>query len=467
MMGLNPELRRYIWLELSARRLLIVPVILFILLSPWLILPHKEFGAVTGPATWLYYALVLVWGTRMAANAVVGEIRGRTWDVQRLSSLSAWQMLWGKLIGAPILVWYAGAICLVPIVIASVARHGLVSGIIDLLYFVTIGLFAHSISLLTSLLSVRKRARQSWLDGFLFQVCGIIAGAVAAGIWNAARHVHAIKVIDWYGTGYPSAGFTFVSLVMFFLWSIIGNWRLMRRELQMRNGPWVWAAFLLFMMAYYAGFADVVNEPQWRHAIRLASAGSTAALLTYVMMFLEPKDAVHIRWLIDQLGHGRIDRVFNGLQSWMFAYAAAVIVALWLVFTLDVPSPRSVIQQLQGLGFFGWPERLAEAPILPWRALIVAALLFMTRDMALFLAFNFARRPRRADFLAVLWLAIFYLIMPGLIGGLGLSTLLPILVVVPATPAWLGPVYAGIEASALVIVALRRLFALERRSPAG
>lgn len=56
-------------------------------------------------ATFLYYVIVVLWGSRNAALGVVGEIRERTWDVQRLSALSAGQMTWGKLFGATIYIY--------------------------------------------------------------------------------------------------------------------------------------------------------------------------------------------------------------------------------------------------------------------------------------------------------------------------------------------------------------------------
>ncbi len=234
----------------------------------------------------------------------------------------------------------------------------------------------------------------------------------------------------------------------------------------MRNGPLVWIAFLIFIMAYEAGFADVVREPAWRHAIRLASAASTSAVLTYVMVFLESKDPVHIRWLIDQFTHLRWDRVFGGMQSWMFAYIATVFVALWLIFTINVPSPRELLDHLN-FSVHGWHDRELDMPIVSWKPLIIAALLFMTRDVLLFLTFNFAKRARRADFLAVLWLVILYFILPWLIAGLGAKPLLPVLIAIPAKPVWLGPVYPAIEAFALAIIAGSRLFALERKTPGG
>src|ERR1041385_2378956 len=83
---MNPEFQRNLWLELSPRRGLLMLVILGLVFFA---------AAVTGgdfaPASLaqiLYYLIVVVWGSRNAALSVVGEIRDRTWDAQRLSSLT-------------------------------------------------------------------------------------------------------------------------------------------------------------------------------------------------------------------------------------------------------------------------------------------------------------------------------------------------------------------------------------------
>ena len=463
--GINPELRRYLWLELSPRRLVIIPLIVGIILSPWIVL-RTDLGSAADAGRWLFDLLVPLWGTWLIANSVVGEIRNRTWDLQRLSALSPWGMLWGKLLGAPVVVWYAGGLCLIPVIAHTFGAKGPVAALIELAYYVMLGLISHTAGLLASLIAIRKRTRQNWFGGFLFTIAGIVAGSAAATAWNSSRtSAGLIKTVVWYGHTFAAPDFILISLLIFTAWLVIGNWRLMRAELQMSNGPLVWIAFLVFIMAYEAGFADIVSELQWRHALRLASAGSTAAVLTYLMIFLEPKDPVHIRWLIDQFSRLRWDRLFGGLQSWMFAYVATVIVALWLVITINVPSPRELLDTLN-LSVHGWHDRELDMPLLPWRALIIAALFFMTRDMLVFLTFNFAKRARRADFLSVLWLVILYSIVPWLVVGLGARPLLPVFVTYPTAPAWLGPVYPAVEALILAIIARGRLFSLERKTPA-
>ena len=67
---------------------------------------------------------VVLWGTRSAALSVVGEIRERTWDSQKLSSIGPSQMVWGKLFGATFANWFGGALCLPFILGPNGCSHG-------------------------------------------------------------------------------------------------------------------------------------------------------------------------------------------------------------------------------------------------------------------------------------------------------------------------------------------------------
>ena len=108
---MNPEFQRNVWLELTPRRMILMVALLALAFLAAALSGGKDYGT-GGTAEWIFYAIVVVWGTRNAATAVVGEIRDRTWDMQRLSSLSAATMTWGKLFGSTIYNWFGGAICL-------------------------------------------------------------------------------------------------------------------------------------------------------------------------------------------------------------------------------------------------------------------------------------------------------------------------------------------------------------------
>ena len=103
---MNPELKRNLWLELSAHRLILGLVVIFaIAFAARAMLPSLAlFG---------FVLIAVFWGARQAAAAVIEEARERTWDIQRMSSMDPWTMTWGKLLGSTSMAWYGGAICLV------------------------------------------------------------------------------------------------------------------------------------------------------------------------------------------------------------------------------------------------------------------------------------------------------------------------------------------------------------------
>ena len=118
---MNPEFERNVWLELTPRRTLMMAGLLVLIFFAASLAEGVEWGP-SGVASLLYYVLVVVWGSRNAAMSVVGEIRDRTWETQRLSSLSAATMTWGKLFGSTIYNWLGGAICLV-VIMANLVTH--------------------------------------------------------------------------------------------------------------------------------------------------------------------------------------------------------------------------------------------------------------------------------------------------------------------------------------------------------
>ena len=107
---MNPELRRNLWLQFSPLRLIIAPVAVgIVLLLVWLV-SDNSYSLVAHAAEWYFLIIVLLWGTRRAADLVAEEVAGGTWDSQRMSALGAWTMTWGKFIGGISYVWYSAGI---------------------------------------------------------------------------------------------------------------------------------------------------------------------------------------------------------------------------------------------------------------------------------------------------------------------------------------------------------------------
>jgi len=252
-----------------------------------------------------------------------------------------------------------------------------------------------------------------------------------------------VDFVTWWGVPLDARAFLLTSVAVFAGWTLLGCYRAMRLELKMRNGPLVWLAFLVFMGLYVAGFdawlsADVKG---WDAvALRLLLAGTTFAVLTYVMVLLEPKDRVLYRWIGGRLGQGRIASALNAVQAWMMAYFATAVtagaLALWL---MRDPAAAAVGQPL-----------------------VLASLGFLTRDVALFVLMNTLPGKRNGDFAALAILLALYVLAPAILAGLQAKALLLLFFPQLPTPPWAGVTAAWVEGLAVVAMATGRLALREK-----
>jgi len=440
---MNPEFRRNLWLELTPRRLLMMTGALALAFFASALSGGSDLGPGHVAVT-LYYFIVVFWGSRNAALSVVGEIRDRTWDLQRLSSIGAGDMTWGKLFGVTIFNWYGGAICLAVIVAGSFSHDGAAAAALDLIYFVSLGVIVQAVALLASLIAVRRRQSHSRFDIFIYQLVGLLAAVAVFYIWEAADPAGSIvtrkpptEFVVWWGASLDSRGFLLASLAIFAGWTFIGCYREMRRELQMRNGPLVWLAFLAFMGVYVAGFdawlAHDTTMTDWNSvALRLALAATAYGALTYTMVVLEPKDRVLYRWIGSQVGSARIGAALWNFQAWMMAYLATFLVAAALIAWLGAAQAGAQAMIASGVGF-------------------------LTRDCAIFVLFQTMSGKRRGDFGAVVALIAIYALVPSILHGLGLDAALGLFYVRPTDPVWIAPAIAWGEALIVAALAVGRI----------
>ncbi len=453
---MNPELTRNLWIELTPRRLLWLPVALGLIFVAVAVAAADPLQAMGHVARWLFYFLVVFWGTRMAAEAVVGEIRERTWDGQRLSVLRPSELLWGKLLGATSFQWLGGLICLVLIVLARLEARGFSEALATLGYFLAVGLFAQSASLFASLVAIRRRASHTRLDVVLYQAVGLVTAWGAATLWDRSYvaqlvaltgHLGGGDTLVWHDLKISSQGFYLASLFAFLGWSLVGNLTLLRGELQVRTGPLPWTAFVLFMIVYWTGFAPELElTGAGVPSSQLIVALFVSAVLSYAAVLFEPKDPVLYRWLLAAASRGRLDRVLGGLQGWMVAFAILSALTVHFALTYEAPSPD----------LFGTASLLKTA--------VLAAYFFVARDMGLFLFCNLTQRSRYGDFAAAVTLASLYLVLPTILTGLGLREFLPLFVPNPEAGVKLAILAPAAEAGFVWIGVVGRLRGLTRHA---
>lgn len=460
---MNPELERNLWVELTPRRIALMAVVLGLIFLAAFNTEGNELKGVGQAAQILFYIIVVFWGTRVAASSVVGEIRDRTWDGQRLSALTPWQMLIGKLVGATSYQWFGGLVCLALIAVHALFSEGPGAMLAGVLYFLAIGLFAQSASLFASLLAIRRRASHTRFDVFLYQLAGLIVAGIVASLWDI-DYVSRVMSFDlaagegaalvWYGQAYPAEAFKLVSLFAFLGWSLMGNLSLLRSELQVRTGPLPWLGFVLFVVAYVAGFGSGLNaEGAGETTVRLAMAIQAAALLTYAAILIEPKDPVLYRWFLGALGRGRLDQAFGALQAWMSSFAVLTGLVVYFLLTFEAPKvPETANIFSDFLPFDEWFANFDRV-----RPIVIAAYFFVARDIAIFLFFNFAPGARRGDFGAIVTLAVLYIVFPAILSGFGGTGLLALFYPGASSHAVLTVVAPAVEAALVWLVTIGRL----------
>lgn len=425
-MNINPEFRRNLWLELTPYRLVGMPVILGILLFLAYLLDGKQYGAsVAKTALVLYGLLAFLWGTRLASEALISEIRDHTWDSQRMSVLGPWSMTWGKLLGSTIYPWYGALLCLL-VYLTSEPSLGLPL-IETVVLMIGSGLFGQAIGLLSSLQAIRKNQRYGRFQTTAFLVLGA-ACALALLNWPFAQSAD----ISWYGGVYPDDRFVLISLAVFLFWVIFGIYRMIRSELQLKSLPWAWGLFILFLSGYLAGF---LGEGRWDAGqsvwtLRLLSAFMTTLALAYATAFSERKDPVALRRLQQSLGRREWARAMQSFPLWLSTLPFVALSGAMLV-VVDVGlTPAEGVK--------------------PVAVAAVAMVLFLLRDLALLLFLNLGRVPKRADMLTILFLVLLYSVIPTMLAALGLDRLTALFWPTPGAPAVIVLPAALLQAAAML-----------------
>jgi hypothetical protein len=403
---MNPELRRYLWLEMGPHRRIAAPAVLLAVFA--LFAANGEDGQdwrerLYAPASVLTFVILFLWGTRQAAESVVEEVRERTWDLQRLSALGPWEMTVGKLLGAPVFAWYAGAMCLAATALASFGMaHPLPLGWL-VLATVAGAVMVHGAAIATSLQAVRRETRASRRFGVLFLVLPLFL-VMWVSPFTDAREI--AKSASWYGLRFERLAFLACSATAFAGWAVLGAYRGFCSELQVRTLPWAWPAFALFTAFWISGFspADVSFVRAFTGVGLLACLGAT-----YLALFSEPTTAMGLRRVFAAWGRGERRRALEELPLWPTTLALAFLFALAAPLVFAGVGQAIELRDLKQVGDF-----ITRAPL----ALAFAA----ARDGAILVFFASAAKPRRVEGATLLYLALLWWVVPGLLSVMGLAS---------------------------------------------
>jgi hypothetical protein len=458
---MNPELQRNLWLEASPRRAAWAGVVVLLIYGAVALAAGDERGggelmrALGGAGAFIFFASALVWGVRLAGQSVSSEIGERTWDFQRVSALDPWAMTWGKLFGATSLAWMVGLAGLVVAALAYTVEAGAGPALQFTVAAIALAVLLQAAGFAAALVGVRKARAEGRLNslrsaaGGLFSVLFVlfaigVASKIGGQFFGEVGDFSPVAAgeVRFWGASLDANLFTTLSLVAFAAWALVAGWRLMRLELQKRNGPLFWTAFLLFAAFWAAGQAEgdvtgTVNgvEIEAKAMFRWLAAAGVFLAGAYAAAFAEPADRVRLRR-------------FTGFGRGWVEQAPAVLPAL----ALGAVALAGVAASVLGLPVAALSEGDVTGPQI---ALFAAAVLaFVLRDMAVIAFFRFGPRPKRGDFGAVLALVLLYGLGALVAGNMGDAVALA--VPHPEAPV-LSLVSALLQLGAIGFLALRRI----------
>jgi hypothetical protein len=394
----NPEFRRNLWLEFSPQRLVLMPLVILLVL--FVIGKFDEDNTAKTILTFSllgFAGLTVIWGCIRAGNALGQEFSDGAWDSQRMSSLTPWQMTWGKLLGGALYAWYGGGILLLIAFFAAGAASaetgwrfaGVLRGCVGL---ALLALLAQTLGMMQTLLLWQRHPGKArgyigiiGLLVFLWMFGGFFSGLFGNSIMKMLR---GDSDLSWYGME-AGADFMLLSLFALVVWAVIGLWQRMRRELLLRNRPWWWLAFQLFWMAWGAGFITQLGEEQ-RWAFFFAFCAVLTWASVYPLIFFEKKDTAF--WIRLRAAWQRRDGALlqHLLPNWLVSFALALVLSLLALL-------------LSG------PDHLANKLFC-----LISVTAFVLRDTAWILWLNLKPGARRPDGAALVSLAVAYGVLPWL-----------------------------------------------------
>jgi hypothetical protein len=409
----NPEFRKNIQLELNPVKLALMPVVIGMIFAIVYLSVDKNKPAAPPlqmASLILFAVLVFAWGTKMAVESLISEFNDRTWDSQRMTAIGPWSLAWGKLLGSSLFAWYGGLFCLL-VFAASSAAIPAAEGqqmLKMLLFIIFVGSCIQTTMFASILTEFAKKREAAKMRVSSYSIVAVLLLAQISSFAAAACNAH--DIAHWFGIRLHPFDIMLYSSLFFCLWGTVGMYRAMRKELQFESRPTVWALFLISMMIYCAGF--IPPDAKLSFADRLLICCWISFAITvislYIMLLTEPKHLVDFRLIRSRARQKDWAGLMTKIPAWLISLLlAAMLCAVMLVFSAanltDLPKEQDFFIQFSPL----------------------ALILFCLRDIGIVLYVNFSSTKKNRDVTALFYIAILYMLVPGLLQIAGAKVLLP------------------------------------------
>ena len=464
---MNPELLRNLRLEFSVQRLIAMPVILAVIFALiWFTELGESAERLYSGAVIVLYLIVLLWGVRKSAGSLAGELANNTWDAQRLSGMSAGELLSGKLLGAASYPLYGAAICVCTALVATFGFDGGSTRQELLAHLLILALALVFAFLVAAVLMMRRMGR----TGVSVTLCQIITlllvfyfPFVSPIYVNEEMFLESADVLAqgsplmwlspvfgrgaiWYGFEFSAFAFRVLTLSLLVFWAVLAARNILRIELQYRSIGWMLAGFMLFCILYFGGLVyldfawitENADAPSFLRKIYPVTLHGilVALVVAYLVMFLAPKSENELQRFLVAIGSRAPRAAAVDAPPWLVGVAVVFLVFLAhaAVVALLPSSPANA--NLNEL--FDEIKFVANTPLDMLGQIIVAAvsnpaswsvplgllgfLGLLVRDLALVLLLNLDRNSGRGDLTALVYLLVLYLVLPGLLYAIDMGS---------------------------------------------
>lgn len=327
----NPEFQRQLWLNWRPSLLAwSLGLSLLVLLLP-LALPaaKSRAGMVATVAMAGLWAAALLYGSVLAGRSLAEEARQNTWDWQRLSALTPWQLAWGKLLGATIPAWlYTLWFAIAGMVLAVRWVNEPLLGLHSIALAVLWGLALQSWAMNLVLLSwghrdqpVNRRRAALLPVVLLLLVPGPALGPLYDNLFGSSQHGGL-----WWGFSVGRIGMAYLFGAMVLGLGLLALWRQLCSRLDVRTLPWAWPLGLAVTGLFVAGTFNA-DFSIW------LSYTASLALLGTIYIGLQHMDQ-HLRaWRQVQwsASRGRWREALEALPLWPISLLLASVASVLLL----------------------------------------------------------------------------------------------------------------------------------------
>jgi hypothetical protein len=433
----NPELARNFKLELTSQRMILMPIILVLLTG--LMLSFYNDGSNNSNGRNAYddlcnYALIGflliagIWGAKSAADGILDEYNSKTWDWQRMSTISPMKMTIGKLFGSTSYNWYGGIICLLIYIFAAIQSnfHSPLSVLISMVNVILSAIALQGITMLAALMQIRKgdgrkKIKSTSAIFLAFISLNLVANGFTESSWGFFTGSNNFY---WYKINLGIFG-TLLKPIFFSSWIIAGLYRSFRIEFQYVNGLKWWVTFLISLAIFIAGFFIRPNslnlDPSIIAAIVFATIFAAYLIITWVLTMAEPKEFIPLKAALISWENKRYDKFHTQAPLWLVSLIFAAIFSIITAIAFSICGSGEA-QQTTNEAYNGYSDFMVQLAfdvmknnISAYVWVPIAAFFFLLRDIALILLVNLTGKRKRADGTALLLLVVLYVIAPLLV----------------------------------------------------